>query len=125
MAIYASRLGEFSSSTIYFDKCDIVEKKIAGLANIFCDIKTPTYDFLVSTENKWIQLCDFISGTIAALLAFVNENGIDEINTIIKSFDEIQSNNLQLLIELMQRSLNKNKYPSARCSCKGLCSGRR
>lgn len=108
--IYASRLGEFPSSTIHFDKCDIVEKNISGLANVFCDIKTPTYDFLISTENKWIQVCDFVSGIIAALLAFVNENDIAEINTLIESLDEIQKHNLKLLMNLMQKSTDKNKY---------------
>ena len=107
---YASRLGEFPSSTIHFDKCDIIEKNIAELANVFCDVKTPAYDFLVSTENKWIQFCDFVSGVIAALLAFVNENDIGEINTIIESFDEIQKQNLILLMNLIHRSATKNKY---------------
>lgn len=108
--IYASRLGEFQSSTIHFDKCDIVEKNIEDFANVFCDIKKPTYDFLVSTENKWIQLCDFVSGMIAALLAFVNENDIDEINAATKSFDDTQKQNLKLLMGLIRRSSTKNKY---------------
>lgn len=108
--IYASRLGEFPSSTIYFDKCAIVEKNIAGHADVFCDIKKPTYDFLVSTENRWIQLCDFVSGIIAALLAFVNENNIDEIEAKIKSFDETQKYNLKLLMRLIRKSADKNKY---------------
>lgn len=108
--IYASRLGEFPSSTIHFDKCDIVEKNIANFANVFCDIKNPIYDFLVSTDNKWIQLCDFVSGIIAALLAFVNENDIGEINTIIESFDKTQKDNLKLLMGLIRKSATKNKY---------------
>lgn len=37
--IYASRLGEFPSSTIHFDKCGIAEENIDRLANAFCDIK--------------------------------------------------------------------------------------
>ena len=108
--IYASRLGEFPSSTIHFDKCGIAEENIDRLANAFCDIKKPTYDFLVSTENKWIQLCDFVSGMIAALLAFVNENDIDEINAATKSFDDTQKQNLKLLMGLIRRSSTKNKY---------------
>ena len=108
--IYASRLGEFPSSTIYFDKCGIAEENIDALANVFCDIKKPTYDFLVSTDSRWIQICDFVSGIIAALLAFVNENDIDEINTIIEAFDETQKHNLKLLMGLIRKSATKNKY---------------
>ena len=108
--IYASRLGEFLSSTIHFDKCGIVEENIEGFANVFCEIKKPNYDFLVSTKNKWIQLCDLVAGIIAALLAFVNENDIPKIDTIVGSFDETQKHNLKLLIGLMQKSTNKNKY---------------
>ena len=108
--IYASRLGEFPNSTIHFDKCGIAEDNIDGLANIFCDIKKPVYDFLVSTDNKWIQICDFVSGIIAALLAFINENDIDEIDIRIKSFDETQKHNLKLLTQLIRRSSTKNKY---------------
>lgn len=108
--IYASRLGEFPSSTIHFDKCAMAEENIDGFANIFCDVKKPTYDFLISTENKWIQLCDFVSGMIAAFLAFVNENDIDEISTAIKAFDEIQKHNLKLLMRLIRKSADKNKY---------------
>lgn len=108
--IYASRLGEFPSSTIHFDKCGIAEENIGRLANAFCDIKKPTYDFLDSTENRWVQLCDFVSGIIAALLAFVNENDIDEMDTSIKSFDEMQKQNLKLLMGLIRRSSDKNKY---------------
>ena len=108
--IYASRLGEFPSSTIHFDMCGIVEENIDGLANVFCDIKKPTYDFLISTDNRWIQICDFVSGIIAALLAFINENDIEEIDTSIKSFDETQKQNLKLLTQLIRRSSTKNKY---------------
>lgn len=108
--IYASRLGEFPSSTIYFDKCGIAEENIEGFANVFCDIKMPTYDFLVSTENRWIQLCDFVSGIIAALLAFVNENDTDEIETKINTFDETQKSNLKLLMQLIRKSSTRNKY---------------
>lgn len=108
--LYASRLGNFPSSKIYFDKCGIVEEKIESFANIFCDIKKPYYDFLLSTNNKWIQLCDFVSGIVAALLAFANENDIDEINTIVNSFDKTQDDNLKLLMNLITRSANKNKY---------------
>ena len=108
--IYASRLGEFPSSTIHFDKCGIAEENIDGLANAFCDIKKPIYDFLVSTDNRWIQLCDFVSGIIAALLAFVNENDIDKISAVIEAFDETQKHNLKLLTQLIRRSSTKNKY---------------
>lgn len=108
--IYASRLGEFPSSTIHFDKCGIAEENIDCLANAFCDIKKPTYDFLVSTENRWIQICDFVSGMIAALLAFVNENDIGEINAALEMFDETQKNNLRLLTQLIRKSSTKNKY---------------
>ena len=108
--IYASRLGEFPNSTIHFDKCDIVEKNIVELANVFCDIKTPTYDFLDSTENRWIQICDFVSGMIAAFLAFVNENDIDKINAALEIFDETQKHNLKLLTQLIRKSSTKNKY---------------
>ena len=108
--IYASRLGEFPSSTIHFDKCGIAEENIDCLANAFCDIKKPAYDFLVSTENRWIQICDFVSGMIAALLAFVNENGIGEINAALEMFDETQKNNLKLLTQLIRKSSTKNKY---------------
>lgn len=108
--IYASRLGEFPSSTIHFDKCGIAEENIEGFANVFCDIKKPTYDFLISTENRWIQICDFLSGIIAALLSFVNENDIDEIDTIVNSFDKTQDDNLKLLMNLITKSANKNKY---------------
>ena len=108
--IYASRLGEFPSSTIHFDKCGIAEENIDRFANAFCDIKKPTYDFLDSTENRWIQLCDFVSGIIAALLAFVNENDTDEINAALEIFDETQKNNLKLLTKLIRKSSTKNKY---------------
>lgn len=108
--IYASRLGEFPSSTIHFDKCGIAEENIDALANVFFDIKKPTYDFLVSTDSRWIQICDFVSGIIAALLAFVNENDIYEINTIIEAFDETQKYNLKLLMGLIRKSATKNKY---------------
>ena len=108
--IYASRLVEFPNSTIHFDKCAIAEENIDRFANSFCDIKTPAYDFLISTENKWIQLCDFVSGIIAALLAFVNENDVDEINAATEAFDETQKHNLKLLTQLIRRSSTKNKY---------------
>lgn len=108
--IYASRLGEFPSSTIHFDKCGIAEENIDRLANAFCDIKKPTYDFIDSTENRWIQICDFVSGMIAALLAFVNENDTDEINAALEIFDETQKNNLKLLTKLIRKSSTQNKY---------------
>ena len=108
--IYASRLGEFPSSTIHFDKCGMAEENIDRLTNAFCDIKKPTYDFIDSTENRWIQICDFVSGMIAALLAFVNENDIGKINAALEIFDETQKNNLKLLTQLIRKSSTKNKY---------------
>ena len=65
---------------------------------------------MVSTNNKWIQLCDFVSGIIAALLAFVNENDISAMKLIIESFDETQKSNLKMLMGLMRKSSNRNKY---------------
>lgn len=108
--LYACRLGEFPNSTIHFDKCGIAEEKINTFANIFCDIKKPYYDFLPSTGNKLVQICDFVSGIIAALLAFVNENDIPAINSIVSSFNLTQRQNLKLLLELMRKSTDKNKY---------------
>lgn len=108
--IYASRLSEFPSSIIHFDKCGIAEEKIDTFANVFCDIKKPYYDFLSSTGNKLVQICDFVSGIIAALLAFVNENDIPAINSIVSSFNLTQRQNLKLLLELMRKSTDKNKY---------------
>ena len=108
--IYALRLGEFPSSTIHFDKCGIAEENIQSFANVFCDIKKPTYDFLVSTGNQWIQLCDFVSGIMAALIAFVNENSITEINSKLSSFNETQKKNLKILMNIIRKSSNKNKY---------------
>lgn len=108
--LYACRLGEFPSATIHFDKCGLAEEKIETFANIFCDAKKPVYDFLVSTNSKWIQLCDFVSGIIAALLAFINENDISAMKLIIESFDETQKSNLKMLMGLMRKSSNRNKY---------------
>lgn len=108
--LYACRLGEFPNSIIHFDKCGIAEEKINTFANIYCDIKKPYYDFVPSTGNKLVQICDFVSGIIAALLAFVNENDISAINAVVNSFDTIQKCNLKLLLKLMRKSTNKNKY---------------
>lgn len=108
--LYSLRLDIFSSSNIHFDKCGIVEENIEEYANIFCDIKKPYYDFLDSTENKWIQLSDFVSGIIASLLAFVNDNNIEMIDTIVQSFNETQKENIKLLMALIQKSANQNRY---------------
>ena len=40
----------------------------------------------------------------------LNENDIDEINTIIEAFDETQKYNLKLLMGLIRKSATKNKY---------------
>lgn len=57
-----------------------------------------------------VQLCDFVSGIIAALLAFVNENDIPAIDSTVNSFDITQKHNMKLLLKLMRKSTNKNKY---------------
>lgn len=57
--VYGMRLGDFPNSTIHFDQCSIVEDNIKGYEEIFCDLKVPEYDFLTSTNNKWLQLSDF------------------------------------------------------------------
>ena len=108
--LYASRLGDFLKSTIYFDKVGIVEDNIKKYENVFCSDKIPYYDFLDSEQSKWIQLSDFISGIIAALLAFVNQNDLDQINLKVKALDDVQIGNLRLLMNLIRKSSNKNKY---------------
>ena len=63
-------------------------------------------------KNEDPIIKDKVKGKVKLIyiLAFVNENDIDEINIIIESFDEIQKHNLKLLMGLIRKSANKNKY---------------
>lgn len=108
--MYALRLANFPSGTVYFDKCSIVEENIDTFADIFCDGFKPKHDFLKSHDSKWIQLSDFISGLIAALLAFVNNNDIIDIEKFFNVLDSLQEENLRLLTLLIEKSREKNIY---------------
>lgn len=108
--MYALRLANFPSGTVYFDKCSIVEENIDTFADVFCDGFKPKYDFLKSHDNKWIQLSDFISGLIAALLAFINNNEIIDIEKFLDVLDSVQKENIKLLTLLIEKSREKNIY---------------
>lgn len=108
--LYALRLGNFPNSTFHFDKCGVVEKSIDSFIEIYCGTKIPTFDFLDSKSNKWIQLSDIIAGSIGALLTFINANSIQAMLTSINTYNDLQKCNLKLLTLLINKSANHNKY---------------
>lgn len=108
--LYALRLSDFPNSTIYFDHCGIVEENISKYASFYAETKDTQYDFLVSSENKWIQLSDFISGLFAALFAFLNANDKTVIKNTIENLETLQTNNLKLLVRLINISREHNLY---------------
>ena len=108
--IYAMRIAAFPNSIIHFDKCGIVEENIENYINIYCANKVPSYDFIDSKNNKWIQLSDMICGINGALMAYINTNSILDISKDLKCFNETQNKNLLQLLKLRKKSCMKNKY---------------
>ena len=108
--LYALKISNFPNSVIHFDHCGIVEENISRFASLYPRAAETQYDFLISGENKWIQLSDFISGLFAALRAFLNANDKTHMKTSFDAFEHIQKENLRILMQLMDRSREHNIY---------------
>jgi len=108
--LYSIRLLTFPNSIFYFDQCDIVEKNIDFYTHSLSESIIPSYFFIDSKSSKWIQLSDIISGLIGALLTFINNNSLDGIKQIVDMYNTLQRDNLSLLMMLIEKSANHNKY---------------
>ena len=108
---YIARIGIFQGSTHIFDEVSEVESVLSHTSipeeYLF---KNMDFCFKRSHDSKWIQLCDIIAGIMASYFTFANRISVEEFVPIIGRLSTQQKRNLSLLYQLMEKSINKNKF---------------
>lgn len=107
---YATRISAFPNSNLLFDECGIVQENIKEYVDVICTEKVPKFSFCSSTDNRFIQLSDFISGITGALMAYINTHDEHEIMVDVDNLSSIQCDNLRLFMKLRDKSTRHNLF---------------
>lgn len=103
---YIRPLYTFINSFHIFDKEDYIEE-IFDLHKIDNDKKL--YKFRNSNEDNLIQLSDILIGLLSKMFTFFSNTSIEDIEDHIKKYNSFQIKNLDLILDLINRSDKKNR----------------
>ncbi len=107
--LYTRPIYMFKNSLHTFDSEKSIEKIIESNPVILYGERVGNYKFIKkSEENIFIQLSDVFVGLLGKMLTFLNELDIDYISDVKDKLNKVQSNNLELLSELLLSSFHKN-----------------
>mgnify|MGYP003610607557 CR=1 FL=1 len=99
----------FKNSDHVFDRELTIEELLKDY-NLKSDNKIfRNYTFEDSKNNLFIQASDIFIGLLGKYFNFINEYLIGEIKSFLNELDDVQYSNLELLIELIDKSDKKNR----------------
>jgi hypothetical protein len=105
---YLSRLYLFKNSNHIFDNEESVSEIIGSMKIMDGMNEIKNYSFVNSESNQFIQASDIFVGLIGKLSGFLNTSSYNFISVSIGSLSDIQKTNLDLIIDLIERSAEKN-----------------
>lgn len=105
---YLENLFIFKNSTHIFDNEESVSEIIRNTKIMIGKTEIKNYSFVDSKNNFFIQASDIYVGIMGKFSTFLNTNSYDGVDTAISSLTEIQGKNLDLIIDLMNRSADIN-----------------
>jgi hypothetical protein len=98
----------FKNSRHIFDMEEVVHNEFKQISLVDNGKEIVPYKFENSKENMFIQISDVIVGLMGKLSIFINHYTPNDIFKIKGSLDALQSENLKLFIEIIEKSLSKN-----------------
>ncbi|NWQ40397.1 hypothetical protein MLOOGBEN_06750 [Bacillus sp. EB106-08-02-XG196] len=104
--LYEKNIYMFNQSYHYFDEEHEVQKQMQPI-RINNKLLT-NYEFKKSHENIYIQLSDIIVGLLGKLIEFIKPIRNEDIEYVYASLNDYQKDGLELLIQILHKSYNKN-----------------
>lgn len=98
----------FKNSTHIFDNEDSISETLQEFRILDGEQEISNYSFVDSKTNQLIQLSDVFVGIMGKLSNYLNTHAREEIDADFNSLSETQKRNIDLLIDLIDKSHNKN-----------------
>ena len=105
---YLSRLYLFKNSKHVFDNEASIFEIISNTKIMDGKKEIKNYSFVDSGSSLIIQASDILVGILGKFSTFLNTNSYDDVKANIVSLSEKQKDNIDLIIDLMQRSPERN-----------------
>jgi len=98
----------FINSEHIFDNESDVQNSFAEVKMVYKGKDISNYSFVDSKSSVLVQASDVIIGIIGKLFSFIKHIDISLLGDVISDMNEIQIKNLDLLLTLYDKSVNRN-----------------
>ncbi|WP_321323626.1 DUF3800 domain-containing protein [Thiomicrorhabdus sp.] len=98
----------FKNATHIFDNEESIAELLSGYKILDGLKEVKNYSFVDSESCQLTQLSDILVGLIGKMHGYINSHPRDEIHTDFNQLNSIQSDNISLLLDLIDRSHEKN-----------------
>lgn len=98
----------FKNSIHVFDNEDSISETLKGYKILDREDEINNYSFVDSQANQLIQLSDVFIGLMGKLTKYINTSSREKIENDFNSLSNIQETNIDLLIDVIDKSHNKN-----------------
>lgn len=98
----------FKNSVHVFDNEDSISETIKDFKILDGEGEIKNYSFVDSQTNQLVQLSDVFIGLMGKLTSYLNTNTRNKIDTDFKNLTKNQERNIDLLIDLIDKSHDKN-----------------
>lgn len=106
--IYAQNVTMFINSEHIFDNESDVQENFSEI-EMTCQGKIiDNFSFVDSKSNVFVQASDVIIGALGKFFSFIRTLDISTLDHLVSELEEIQLENLDLLLNLYNKSLQKN-----------------
>ncbi len=105
---YIRPISLFKNSKHTFDKETVISECLAGYKFVEGDAEIKNYIFVDSQSKLLIQYSDVFIGLIGKLTDYLNTSQMEKIKNDFDSLSNKQKNNIDLLLDLIYKSHNKN-----------------
>lgn len=107
-SFYLESICLFKNSNHIFDNEESISEILSNTKIMDKQIQVKNYSFVDSHNNLMIQASDIIVGIFGKFSGFINKTSYDEVKLWVDSLSEIQEKNIDLIIDLMNRSAKIN-----------------
>jgi hypothetical protein len=105
---YIKRICLFKNSTHILDIEDVIRARLAAETFLDKEHSLQNYQFVDSKTETGVQIADAMTGLLGKYFTFVNRTPLLELRDVRSSFTPVQSRNLALLADLIDRSIAEN-----------------
>jgi hypothetical protein len=105
---YLQPIYMFKNSTHIFDNEDTIAKIVKEYKILDGPLQIKNYSFVDSKTSQLTQLSDVLVGLIGKLFGYINTSSRGTIEADLRSLTSTQGENLDLLLDLINKSHNKN-----------------